>query len=144
MNPTLNKPVRSRMWACPHCSGPDCKPCLAPRHKLCVCISYSASGETGQQAQAELYTRTCLLAPGGWSGSGWVLGKDCGWILNAHVPSAHVLKCYNMQQGVDKAGLALLPILTVALFNIHYILHGSNCKDTSFLYLKCRNHLKVY
>lgn len=82
MNPTLNEPVRSRMWACPQALTAN--HALGPRHSLCVCISYTASGETGQQAQAEFYTRTCLLVPGGWSGSGWALGKkNWCWILNA-------------------------------------------------------------
>lgn len=92
MNATLNKPVRSRMWACPHCSGPDCKPCPGTKAQaLCLHILLSIR-RTWPASTGRVLHQHLLAGTWGWSGSEWALGKDCCWILNADVPSAHVLK----------------------------------------------------
>lgn len=84
MNLTLNKPVRSRMWACPCSSGPDCKPCPGTKAQaLCLHILLSIRRNwpagTGSVLQQDLFAGTWEMIwqwTSPWQG-GLLLNSEC-------------------------------------------------------------------
>lgn len=101
INPTPNKPVRSRMWVCPRsCPGTKAQPlCLHILHG----IRSNWPASTGRVLHQDMFVGTWGIIWQQMSGNG------DEWMLMCHQPM--FWRCYNMQQGVEKSRVALHPPL---------------------------------